>query len=55
LPDTLDAVGLGFISYFRHFIFINFSVEMGLAVFAGKLVVFVRVVRVLDIKVFATR
>jgi hypothetical protein len=54
LPDALDAVGLGFISYFRQLIFIHFSVEVGLAVFTGKLVVFIWVVRIFDIKVFAT-
>jgi hypothetical protein len=54
LPDALDAVGLGFIGYFRDLVLVNFSSEMGLAVFAGKLVVFVGVVRIFDIKIFAT-
>jgi hypothetical protein len=44
---------LGLIVDFRHFIFIDFRIETSLAVLAGKLVVFGRIIRVFDIKVFA--
>ncbi|MGD9191003.1 MAG: hypothetical protein PVH58_03725, partial [Desulfobacterales bacterium] len=54
LPHALNAVGLSFIRHFRHLILINFSVKVCLPIFAGKLVVLVWIIRIFDIKIFAT-
>ena len=54
LPDALNTVGLGLIPNVGHLIFVDFSTEVNLAVFAGKLVILVRIIRVFNIKILAT-
>jgi hypothetical protein len=54
LPNALNTVGLGVIPNIGHLIFVDFSAEVNLAVFAGELVILVWVNRIFNIKILAT-